>query len=175
MNCKIVVYTDGSAKGNGKKDAIGGIGVFFPLGEYNNISDETIHALSKSKLFYTKVTNNLSELTAILKALVTVKEYLDKDVKNKVIVKTDSNYAINCVTKWYINWEKNNWMTASKKPVSNELLLKEIVNKFIKIYPSQILFVHVRSHTKMPSETSNEFADWYGNFQADFLATNFDK
>ena len=35
-------------------------------------------------------------------------------------------YSINCITKWGKNWKKNNWITAGKKPVKNQELIKTI-------------------------------------------------
>ena len=31
----------------------------------------------------------------------------------------DSQFLINCMTKWIHGWKRNKWMTASKKPVIN--------------------------------------------------------
>jgi ribonuclease HI len=39
---------------------------------------------------------------------------------------TDSDYSIKCVRDWYKNWQKNGWLTASRKPVENRDLIEEI-------------------------------------------------
>jgi ribonuclease HI len=65
-------------------------------------------------------TNNRMELMAAIKAL----DYIDKDYE--ITLFTDSNYVKDGITKWINNWKKNNWKTASKKPVKNSDLWKEL-------------------------------------------------
>lgn len=44
---------------------------------------------------------------------------------NKLKVKTDSQFTINCVTKWIHNWRRNKWKLSSGTDVKNkEDLLK---------------------------------------------------
>ena len=44
---------------------------------------------------------------------------------------TDSAYIHNCYKqKWYINWEKNNWVNAKKQPVKNKDLWCDIIELF---------------------------------------------
>jgi ribonuclease HI len=66
-------------------------------------------------------TNQRAELTAILRAL----EIAPKD--REVYIYTDSKYSIECATVWYKNWERNQWLTALGKPVSNKDLVQGIV------------------------------------------------
>jgi ribonuclease HI len=58
-------------------------------------------------------------LTAILRALEKVDETQDIELR------TDSKYSIQCVTEWYINWEKNGWMT-NGGAVKNQDLVRAI-------------------------------------------------
>ncbi len=44
----------------------------------------------------------------------------------KLRIHTDSQFLINCMTQWIKNWKRNNWMTASKKPVINKQSLMEL-------------------------------------------------
>lgn len=48
-------------------------------------------------------------------------------VDREVLIYSDSNYAIQCVTVWFQNWRKNGWMTSAKKPVENKDLVQEII------------------------------------------------
>src|SRR5580692_3792647 len=90
----IIVYTDGSCSGNGNDDAIGGIGIHFPNGELGDIS----------KIFRNgNCTNQRTELYAILMAIRYIKKYFNLD-KYKICIKTDSQYSIDCVTKWVYGW-----------------------------------------------------------------------
>lgn len=71
----------------------------------------------------TRQTNQRAELTAILRALEIVPRNRDASII------TDSKYAIDCVTSWYINWRKNGWRTAAGKPVENKDLVESILTK----------------------------------------------
>lgn len=157
----LVIFTDGSAKGNGKQSAVGSIGVFFPGKEYQNVSLNTNVTSKLYNIKIAKITNNTSELLAILHAIDTTKNV------NDIIVKSDSQYSINCLTKWYIAWEKNNWLTASKKPVQN----KEIIQKILFLIKCKnVKFEHIPAHSKQPkNKTSVEWFNWYGNNEADKL------
>ena len=63
------------------------------------------------------------ELTAAIQALETLKrENVD------ITIFTDSKYLIDGITKWVFGWIKNNWKTASKKPVANRLLWERILD-----------------------------------------------
>ena len=80
------VYTDGSCLGN---PGCGGWGVV--SGSYK---------LSGGQV---NTTNNIMEMTAILKAL---EECLKRNIL-EVRVFTDSNYVKNGITSWIINWKRN--------------------------------------------------------------------
>jgi len=57
---------------------------------------------------------------------------------------TDSEYSINCLTKWIKVWKKNGWKTTSDKKVKNTDIIKPI-HKYMNKY--MIIFHHVNSHT----------------------------
>src|SRR5688572_3855141 len=80
----IVVHTDGACSGN---PGPAGIGAVLVYGEHRKEISEYIG----------EGTNNIAELTAILRALAAI-----KDRKRPTIVKTDSSYAIGMLTK---NWK----------------------------------------------------------------------
>jgi len=92
-------------------------------------------------------TNNRMEMTAVIRALVSIKK------PSTVIVHTDSRYVIDGVTQWLKRWKSNGWKTADKKPVKNEDLwraLDEAVNGH------DVHWRWVRGHTGHPE---NERAD----------------
>ncbi|KAK0122295.1 hypothetical protein ONS95_010542 [Cadophora gregata] len=105
------IYTDGSALGNGKKGAVAGVGVFFAAGDKRNVSEPLEGPVQ---------TNNRAELTGIQRAL----EIAPRERAVEII--TDSNYSINCVSVWFANWEKKNWVTSTGKGVENQDLIKGI-------------------------------------------------
>lgn len=80
-----------------------------------------------------------------------------------VAIYTDSQYSINCVTIWHINWAKNGWRNSKGKEVENQDLIKEILKKIKEREDqgSKTQFEWVKGHTG-----SND-----GNSQADKLAT----
>lgn len=113
---------------------------------YRNISE----ALKGSKQ-----TNQRAELTAIQRALDIAPSHRD------VTIFTDSRYAIDCVTNWYKNWQRNGWTNSRGKPVENKDLVQDIREKIEErdAFGRQTLFVWVKGHA----------AD-KGNIEADRLA-----
>ena len=68
-----------------------------------------------------KGTNNLGELTAILRLLQATAE-----TGEELHILADSQYAINVVSKWRLGWKKRGWTKADKKPIKNLELIQEI-------------------------------------------------
>jgi ribonuclease HI len=111
----IDIYVDGACSNNGKVNAKGGYGIYFPNGELINKSE---------KFTLSPITNNRAELYAIYDTLVMLKM-----VKyNTVTIHSDSKYSINCVTVWYNKWSKNNFIGANKKPIDNLDIIDKIID-----------------------------------------------
>ncbi|PSL39262.1 ribonuclease HI [Labedella gwakjiensis] len=66
-------------------------------------------------------TNNQGELMAVLDLFLAT-AHLDDDLH----ILCDSQYVINCVTKWMLGWKKKGWRKGDGKPVMNVDLLKQI-------------------------------------------------
>lgn len=64
-------------------------------------------------------TNNMGELMAVLDLL---RQTRGEDLR----VMCDSQYAINCCTKWIPGWKRRGWRKADGQPVLNVDLLKEL-------------------------------------------------
>ncbi|KAK2813294.1 hypothetical protein FQN50_000608 [Emmonsiellopsis sp. PD_5] len=109
------IYTDGSALKNGSTSARAGVGVYFGPGDESRNLSEPLQG--------SRQTNQRAELTAITRALDIAPRHRD------VTIFTDSKYAINCVTVWYLKWQRNKWMTAKDKPVENKDLIQSILVK----------------------------------------------
>lgn len=160
------VFTDGSSINNGYKNCVGGIGVFFEDNSLDNVSKK----VTKQK--YGKVSNNICEMDA---CIVAIKIIINKSKFQKnldtIIIYTDSQYLINCITKWCHTWEKNNWMRKTRQgkleSVKNVNLIKEI-KRLTNLY--NIRFKHCRAHQKEPKKDSLCYKEWYGNMMADKLA-----
>jgi len=141
----IIIYTDGACKNNGSPLAKAGIGIHFS-------KKNLIHFDDVSEPFTDKPTNQRAELKAILEALRVVKE-----LSNKIIIYTDSEYSINCIERWYASWVSNNKLDKKK----NIDLIKPIYQYYRALH---ITFKHIRSHTGLQDEHS------LGNEEADRLA-----
>ncbi|OMH24556.1 DUF4440 domain-containing protein [Tersicoccus phoenicis] len=66
-------------------------------------------------------TNNMGELMAVLDLLEST-----SGVPERLQILCDSQYVINCVTKWTPGWKRRGWRKADGKPVQNVDLLKRI-------------------------------------------------
>ena len=137
----INVYTDGSCNLKLQK---AGIVIYF--------CDKEI---SKS-LIRPKVTNNIAELCAIIEAFDYLKIHFEK--KEKIVIHTDSNYAILCATSYGKKCAKKNWPSS----IPNASLVKTIYEKFQQ-HPN-ISLKHVMAHTNKQDVHS------LGNAKADSLA-----
>ena len=147
------IFTDGSYKKKNNKIYCG-YGIYFPNSELQNVSRPFIHE---------PLTNQRAELYAILKALRNVIRFKIK--YDNIIIYTDSEYSIKCVTLWYKTWEKNNWINSKNETVLNQDIIRPII-KIVKYLGSKIIFKHVRSHTGKQDYAS------INNDMADKLASN---
>lgn len=141
---KVIIYTDGASRSNGKENNIGGYGVVL---QYRGHTKELYQG-------FRNVTNNQMELKAAIEGLKAMKKF-----NIPVEVKTDSAYLCNCINqKWYIKWMNNGWVTSSKKPVENRELWIELLDLIDKF--AFIQFTKVKGHS---GEEGNERADKLAN------------
>jgi ribonuclease HI len=132
---KMRVFTDGSCVGNGKSGAKAGWGAWFP----ENPAWSTSAKLDAAEPH----TNQRAELSAIRGALDVLlsKGCTDEDI----VIYTDSDYSINCLSKWITKWVARNWKTIDGKDVLHQDLIKDISTKLSKFKSHR--FHHVRAHT----------------------------
>ncbi len=102
----VEMYTDGACSGN---PGAGGYGTILRYKDSaGNYHEKELTA------GYKLTTNNRMELLAVIVGL----EALKKPCRVKIT--SDSKYFIDAFEqKWIDSWQKNNWRTASKKPVKN--------------------------------------------------------
>jgi ribonuclease HI len=150
------VYCDGSCLNNGKKSSRGGIGVFFGDGDPRNVSE---------RLTCDKVTNQVAELTAIERCLDIL---IQEQFRGIAYIYSDSKYAVQIFTSWIQDWEKNGWKRKTGS-IENLDLIRQIHDKTKQV---TVIFKHCRSHQREPARDSDEYEVWYGNHQADRLATS---
>jgi ribonuclease HI len=101
------VFTDGACKGN---PGPGGWGAILRYGEHER------------ELFGGErdTTNNRMELTAVIKALESLKRACHIELY------TDSQYVRNGITVWMRDWKRRGWKTADRKPVKNQDLWQRL-------------------------------------------------
>ena len=121
------IHTDGSCLGNPGRGGWAAISKDFKLcGSQPN------------------TTNNVMEMTAIVKAL---EECVRRDI-SEVRIMTDSNYVKQGITSWIHNWKRNGWKTSGGGDVKNRELWIQIDELRMKI--KMIEWKWVKAHNGNP-------------------------
>jgi len=130
----VIIYTDGSSRGNPGK---GGFGTVLVSGKHKK-------EISQG---FRKTTNNRMELLAVIKGLEAIKKE-----GLKVLVVSDSKYVVDAVSKgWVFSWQKKGFKD-KKNPDLWRLFLK--LNKL-----HNIDFKWVKGHNGHPmNERCDELA-----------------
>jgi ribonuclease HI len=123
MSQPIIIYTDGSSRGN---PGPGGYGIVLISGPYRK-------ELSQG---YRLTTNNRMELLGVIVALETLKN--DNSI---VTIYTDSKYVVDSIEKgWVFGWQKKNF-AGKKNP--------DLWIRFLKIYPKhRVKLIWVKGHAE---------------------------
>lgn len=124
----IDIYTDGACKGN---PGPGGWGVLLRYKE----NEKTLSGAEPL------TTNNRMELTAAIKALEALKK------PSVVNLYTDSKYVQMGISLWILNWRKNAWKTAQKKPVKNADLWLQLDSLIVR---HKVSWHWVKGHSGHP-------------------------
>ena len=160
-----VLCTDGCCLNNGHPDALATSAVWFGDGDPRNMV-EPLQGEAQ--------TNQRAELRALVMALEWIVQDLEQELRHDpghgpgqdlghveaagdYVVRTDSLYSINCMTKWVAGWKRNGWQTSKRKPVLHRDLIQQLDGLMLRVGP-RVSLVHVRGHS----------GD-YGNEQADAL------
>ena len=127
----IIIYTDGSAKGNPGR---GGYGVVMLSGKHRK-------EISKGFLL---TTNNRMELLAVIVGIENVKK-----LNSDIVVYSDSKYVVNAIEKgWLFDWQKKNFK-GKKNP--------DLWIRFLSVYKKHsIRFLWVKGHN---NNVENERCD----------------
>jgi len=127
----IIIYTDGSAKGNPGK---GGYGVVMLSGKHRKEISEG----------FLLTTNNRMELLAVIIGLENIKK-----TGSDVVVFSDSKYVVDAVEKgWLFNWQKKSFK-GKKNP--------DLWARFLSVYKKHsVRFVWVKGHN---NNVENERCD----------------
>lgn len=126
---QVEIYTDGACSGN---PGPGGWGAVLKYGAHER-------ELSGGEQ---DTTNNRMELTAVIRALESLKEPC------RVTLTTDSKYVSDAITKgWAAGWKRNNWVKSDKKKALNPDLWEQLLAVLEK---HQVDIVWVKGHNGHP-------------------------
>lgn len=134
------IFTDGSLR-----DGKCGYGIYFPNGEYKNIS---------KKFILEPITNNRAELYAIYVSMKICRK-LEKEGNeyDEICIYSDSEYSVNTINKWYDMWKKNG------KKYKNGDIIDKIMKKIEKMQNVKVIFVRAHTGKKDFYSISNDKAD----------------
>lgn len=133
------VYTDGACEKNGKVGAKAGVGVFF--------GDS--HPLNYSEPVQGRQTNNTAEIQAAACAI----DLARKAGIDRLVINTDSQFLISCITVWIHKWKKSNWKLSDGEPVKNK---EDLIALEQAMEGMNIRWNHIRGHK---GNHGNEMAD----------------
>lgn len=145
---EIIIYTDGSSRGNPGPGGWGAI-----VATHERVVE--IGAGDKH------TTNNKMELSAAIEALSYVR---DLGGEYTIDMHVDSQYVINGITKWVAGWERNGWMNSKKEAVLNRELWEPLA---LAVADLQM------SGCKISWNYTPGHAGIEGNDRADIIATMF--
>lgn len=131
---QLEIFTDGACKGN---PGPGGWGAVIRYGKH----EKEISGGDPN------TTNNRMELSAAIQALKILIEPCH------VKLHTDSKYVLDGITKWVHGWQRNGWKNASKQPVRNADLWRDLIDAAAQ---HQVEWIWVKGHNGHPE---NERAD----------------
>lgn len=129
------IWTDGACKGN---PGPAGWAYMIKKGPF---------VVDKSSGHIPNGTNNVAELAACIWAL---SDFADE---TEIVLKTDSMYVINGITKWATGWKRRGWKKANGDPVSNVNQWQELLKHHKRL---DIDWQHVKGHSGVQE---NEWCD----------------
>jgi ribonuclease HI len=144
---EVTVYSDGACRGNPG-----------PGGWAAIVVDDGVERIVSGA--EPRTTNQRMELTAAVEALAAIPE------GRRVHLYTDSAYVMNCFRdRWYEKWEKNGWLGAGKRPVTNRDLWERLIAQTRR---HDVVWHKVRGHS---GDVMNERVDALARGAITTLAT----
>lgn len=142
---RIIVFTDGAAKGNPGPAGWGSI-LLTPDRQVTELGGGSPYA-----------TNNQMELTGVIEALRRL-----RGSEGPIDVYCDSTYVIRGIREWIRAWKRRGWKTAEGKDVLNREHWEQLDALVAARGPKGVAWHYVRGHTAVP-----------GNEHADAIASGF--
>jgi ribonuclease HI len=123
---EVTLYTDGACSGNPG-----------PGGWAAIVVDDGVERVVTGA--EPRTTNQRMELTAAIEGLAAVPG------RRRVHLYTDSAYVMNCFEqRWWERWERNGWLGAAKKPVTNRDLWERLL---AQVRRHDVAWHKVRGHS----------------------------
>jgi ribonuclease HI len=148
------IFCDGACTRNGKRFAKAGFGLYV-------LVNNAIYAEVSEPLFDDEPqTNQRAELRALERAL----EYAVECPEHIYVrIYTDSEYSMDCITKWAFDWRRRGWIKSDGKDVQHKDIIANAFRQWLSVN-TRTTIEHVRAHTRN--------TDWksLGNKRADELA-----
>ena len=169
---KIQIWTDGSCKGNGKKDSYGGWAYVILID--GKIVHKDSHGVDNT-------TNNQMELSAVIAGIQALDKIKDKLIDlgdfNPLILQninievfSDSAYLQRCwEEKWYKRWKVNGWVNSNREPVKNRELWEMLIPFF---EDSRFTFKKVKGHSGV---SLNEMVDQMATTAAEIRSRDLEE
>lgn len=156
---KVIIFTDGAARGN--PDGPGGYGAVI------RVRSEEGKTLEKELSGgFPHTTNNRMELMGVIAALEEIGR-LGEPCEG--LLYSDSRYVVDAFEKhWITNWKKNGWVTSTRTPVKNQDLWMRLLDA---LAPHKISFRWVKGHAEHPE---NERCDKLATSAADKVGWSLD-
>ncbi|MGJ9603833.1 ribonuclease H family protein [Actinotignum sp. GS-2025b] len=100
-----------------------------------------------------RTTNNIMELTALIEGL----EYVaaQHGPQAPLLIRADSQYVINVMTKWARGWRAKGWKKADGKPVKN----RDLVERLLNLYEARTGRTEVEWVKGHAGDAANELVD----------------
>ncbi|KAF8461722.1 ribonuclease H-like domain-containing protein [Kalaharituber pfeilii] len=156
----IAVTIDGACRGNGTNQARGSWAAYFGPGSIYNRK-----ALLRPE---TRQTSQVAEIVAALNTLLQIKPVLNEAEVNRglsivrVVLITDSEYVVRCMTEWVWKWIDNGWMSSKRQQVVNAYYLQLLHKRIEELAEEGVIveFWHVdRRWTVEADRMANEALD----------------
>lgn len=155
------LFTDGGCTDNGKDTAKGSFAFCIFTGT------EIIESVD---VITDNASNNKAELNGIISGMRYILQNVSVITTSNLIIVSDSQYSIKCITEWYPNWVRQGKLT-EKKNTDLIAVALELYVALGAIYT--VRFVHVRGHQTAPLNTeSEEWFTWKGNDIVDKLCSS---